>query len=62
MTTSPVESASRMRVEEIGRTSERRTMRVFVVSSPENIAKLDRIHADLDRIADPRGASGAQPQ
>ncbi len=50
----------RVRVEEIGRTSERRTMRIYVVSSPENIARLDQIRADLDRIADPRGASAAE--
>ena len=50
----------RVRVEEIGSTSELRTMRIYVVSSPENIARLDAIRADLDRIADPRGASQAQ--
>ncbi|MBM3908013.1 MAG: hypothetical protein FJ363_08030, partial [Gemmatimonadetes bacterium] len=50
----------RVRVEEMGRTTERRTMRLYVVSSPENIAKLDQIRADLDRIADPRGASAAE--
>jgi hypothetical protein len=50
----------RVRVEEIGSTSERRTMRLFIISSPENIAWLESIRADLDRIADPRGASQAQ--
>ena len=50
----------RVRVEEIGRTSEKRTMRIYIVSSPENIARLDQIRADLDRIADPRGASAAE--
>ena len=50
----------RVRIEEIGRTSEKRTMRIYVVSSPENIARLDQIRADLDRIADPRGASAAE--
>ncbi|MBI2796525.1 MAG: hypothetical protein HYX65_07480 [Gemmatimonadetes bacterium] len=50
----------RVRVEEIGRTAEKRTMRLYVVSSPENIARLDAIRADLDRIADPRGASQAE--
>ncbi|MBI2406958.1 MAG: hypothetical protein HYV19_01465 [Gemmatimonadetes bacterium] len=50
----------RVRVEEIGRTSEKRTMRIYVVSSPENIARLDQIRADLDRIADPRGATAAE--
>lgn len=50
----------RVRVEEIGTTSERRTMRIFLVSSPANIARLDAVRADLDRIADPRGATQAQ--
>lgn len=50
----------RVRVEEIGATNERRTMRLYIVSSPENIARLDAIRADLDRIADPRGATQAQ--
>jgi hypothetical protein len=50
----------RVRVEEIGTSTERRTMRLYIVSSPENIARLDAIRADLDRIADPRGATQAQ--
>ena len=50
----------RVRVEEIGTTNERRTMRLFVVSAPENIERLDGILADLDRLADPRGASAAE--
>jgi len=52
-------ATDRVRVEEIGRTSEKRTMRIYLVSTPENIARLDQIRADLDRIADPRGASQA---
>ena len=47
----------RVRVEELGTTYEHRTMRVYIVSSPENIARLDAIRADLDRLADPRGIS-----
>ncbi len=50
----------RVKVEEIGSTNERRTMRLYIVSSPENIARIDAIRADLDRIADPRGATGAE--
>ena len=49
----------RVRVEEIGSTNERRRMRLYIVSSPENIQRLDAIRADLDRVADPRGASQA---
>lgn len=52
-------ATDRVHVEEIGRTNEKRTMRIFVVSSPENIARLDQIRADLDRLADPRGVSQA---
>lgn len=47
----------RVRVEQIGWTNEGRPMRIFLVSSPENIARLDAIRADLDRLADPRGAA-----
>ena len=53
-------ATDRVRVEEIGRTPERRVMRAYIVSAPENIARLDAIRADLDRIADPRGASQAE--
>jgi hypothetical protein len=45
----------RVRVEEIGWTNERRAMRLYIVSSPENIARIDAIRADLARLADPRG-------
>jgi Zinc carboxypeptidase len=50
----------RVRVEEIGSSVERRPMRLFIVSSPENIARLDAIRADLDALADPRGKTPAQ--
>ncbi|HEX4936320.1 MAG TPA: M14 family zinc carboxypeptidase, partial [Gemmatimonadaceae bacterium] len=50
----------RVRVEQFATTSERRPMRLYIVSSPENIARLDAIRADLDRLADPRGASDAE--
>jgi hypothetical protein len=49
----------RVRVEEIGATHEGRRMRIYLVSAPENIARLDEIRASLDRIADPRGAAQA---
>ena len=47
----------RVKVEVIGTTAEKRTMRLYLVSSPENIARLEQVRADLDRIGDPRGAS-----
>ncbi len=50
----------RVRVEPFGFTSERRPLRVFIVSAPENIARLDSIRADLDRLADPRGLSAGE--
>src|SRR5688500_17658712 len=50
----------RVRVEEFGSSYERRAMRLFIVSSPENIGRLDAIRADLDRLADPRGASASE--
>lgn len=50
----------RVRVETIGSSYERRTMRLYIVSAPENIARLDAIRKDLDRLADPRGASQAE--
>jgi hypothetical protein len=49
----------RVRVEEIGATHEGRRMRIYIVSAPENVARLDEIRASLDRLADPRGASQA---
>ena len=50
----------RVRVEEFTTTYERRTMRLYIVSSPENIARLDAIRADLDRLADPRSGTSAE--
>ena len=52
----------RVRVQEIGATTERRTQRLFLVSSPENIARLDAIQADLQRLGDPRGLSASDAQ
>ncbi|HXV85254.1 MAG TPA: M14 family zinc carboxypeptidase, partial [Gemmatimonadales bacterium] len=50
----------RVRVETIGATNEGRPMRLFLVSAPEHIARLDAIRAELDRLADPRGAAQAE--
>jgi hypothetical protein len=52
----------RVRVEEIGTTTELRTQRLFLVSSPENIARLDAIRADLARLGDPRSLSAADAE
>jgi hypothetical protein len=50
----------RVRVQEFGTSYERRTMRIFIVSAPENVERLDSIRADLDRLADPRGVPAAE--
>jgi len=50
-------ASDRVRVEAIGMTSERRVQRLFIVSHPDNMARLDAIRADLDRLADPRSLS-----
>ena len=47
----------RVRVEEFTTSYEHRAMRLYLVSSPENIARLDAIRRDLDRLADPRTES-----
>ena len=49
----------RVRVEEIATTQEGRRMRLYIVSSPANLARLDAIRGDLDKLADPRGATAA---
>ncbi len=50
----------RVRVEEIGRSVEGKVMRIFIISSPANIARLDRIREDLGKLADPRGAAAGE--
>jgi len=52
----------RVRVEEIGMTTERRTQRLFIISAPENLARLDAIRGDLDRLSDPRSLSAADAE
>ncbi|MDZ4259821.1 MAG: M14 family zinc carboxypeptidase [Gemmatimonadales bacterium] len=49
----------RVRTEVTGRTAEGKAMRVLIISSPANIARLDAIRADLDRLADPRATSAS---
>ena len=47
----------RVRVFEIGTSSEGRPLRLFAVSSPENIAKLEAIRANNLKLSDPRTQS-----
>lgn len=49
----------RVRTEVIGTTAEGKVMRLLLISSPENIRRLDQIRADLDRLADPRTTTAA---
>jgi hypothetical protein len=50
----------RVRAEVIGTTAEGKVMRVLIISSPENLARLEEIRGDLARLADPRQTSAAQ--
>jgi len=47
-------AGDRVRSEVIGTTEEGREMRILLISSPENLARLDAIQAGLQRLADPR--------
>lgn len=49
----------RTRLTEYARTWEDRPLWLFVIGSPERIARLDQIKADLRRLADPRSLSRA---
>jgi hypothetical protein len=50
-------SAGRAVFEDIGVTEEGRRMRVVLISSPANIARLEAIRADLARLTDPRATT-----
>jgi Zinc carboxypeptidase len=50
----------RTRLLEYARTWEGRPLWLFVVGNAERIARLDAVKADLARLADPRGLSGAE--
>jgi hypothetical protein len=52
------ETSPRLRVVEMGRTYEERVILYVVVSSPENIARLDRIRQDNARWSDARELKG----
>jgi len=52
----------RVRVFEMGLTNEYRMMRLLAISSPENIARLDEIKANVARLSDPRQTSGEEAQ
>ncbi len=50
-------ASDRVHVEEFGATAEGRVMRLYVVSAPENIARLDAIRTQLEALGDSRGTS-----
>ncbi|MEO8275414.1 MAG: M14 family metallopeptidase [Thermoanaerobaculia bacterium] len=55
-------TSDRVRLVEHGQTWEGRTMRHLIVSSPENLARLDQIRAGWDRVADARLAGAADAE
>jgi hypothetical protein len=55
-------ASDRVRVFDIGLTNEYRMQHVVAISSPENIARLDEIKANLRRLSDPRSLSEAEAQ
>jgi hypothetical protein len=50
----------RVRIQQYGESTEGRPLRIVVVSSAENQARLDVIRASLARLADPRGLSDVE--
>jgi Zinc carboxypeptidase len=55
-------SARNLRLVELGKTSEGRPYIALFISSPANLAKLDRLRQLNARLADPRGLSEAEAQ
>ena len=52
----------RTRLTEYAKTWEGRSLWLFVVGSPERMAKLDQVKADIKRLADPRGLAPADAE
>ncbi|HEY0547395.1 MAG TPA: M14 family zinc carboxypeptidase [Pyrinomonadaceae bacterium] len=52
----------RVRMMDIGETNEHRMMHLVAISSPENLARLDQIKANIARLADPRKLSDKEAQ
>jgi hypothetical protein len=55
-------SSDRVRVQEVGRTTEDRPFLVVVISSAANQARLEEIRRDNLRLADPRGLGAAEAE
>ena len=54
------EKSPRMRIFSFGRTHEGRELVGVIIASPENLARLETIQADLGKLADPRGVAQAE--
>jgi len=52
----------RVKIFDIGQTNEHRMQHIVAISSPENIARLDQIKADIAKLADPRKTTAADAQ
>jgi hypothetical protein len=55
-----ITASDRVRTETWGQTTERRPIRVLIISDPANLAKLDQIRAGIAELADPRKTSPAR--
>ncbi|MBV9242282.1 MAG: hypothetical protein JO314_09770, partial [Acidobacteria bacterium] len=53
-------ASGRVKVYEIGETNEHRMQYVIAISSPENIARIDDIRANVAKLADPRTTSASE--
>lgn len=54
------ESTDRVQIFKYGQTYERRNMYILVISSPENMKRLEEIRATIKRLTDPRQTSEAE--
>ncbi len=50
----------RVRTEVIGKTAEGKVMRILIISSPENLARLEEFRGNIAKLADPRVTTAAQ--
>ena len=50
----------RVRIYDIGTTNEHRMQHIVAISSPENMARIDEIRANVARLTDPRKTSAAE--
>lgn len=52
----------RVKIFDIGTTNEHRMQHIVAISSPQNMARLDAIKADIAKLADPRKTSAAEAE